>query len=143
MKLTETQLKKYIAEALNEYAGSAEAYGGRSNRKRLNEEEQSVIRKIYSGADPQEAQAVLNDVRKKFGFGPYDSYVEDNDVYVEVSKDPANDSFLYDMLNSLSDYQKNYKMVAEQKKRAVRLSEARLHKIVSESIKAILSPQRR
>ena len=26
MKLTETQLKKYIAEALNEYAGSAEAY---------------------------------------------------------------------------------------------------------------------
>ena len=115
----------------------------KSNRKRLNEEEQSVIRKVYSGADPQEAQAVLNDVRKKFGFGPYDSYVEGNDVYVEVSKDPTNDSFLYDMLNSLNDYQKNYKMVAEQKKRTVRLNEARLHKIVAESIKAILSPQRR
>lgn len=110
----------------------------RSNRKRLNEEEQSVIRKVYSGTDPQEARAVLNDVRKKFGFGPYDSYVEGNDVYVEVSKDPTNDSFLYDMLNSLNDYQKNYKMVAEQKKRAVRLNEARLHKIVAESIKNAL-----
>ena len=108
------------------------------NRKRLNEEEQSVIRKIYSGANPQEAQAVLNDVRAKFGFGPYDSYVEGNDVYVEVSKDPTNDSFFYDMLNSLNDYQKNYKMVAEQKKRAVRLNEAQLCKVISESIAGIL-----
>lgn len=96
----------------------------------IKEEEYNVVKKVYSAKSPQEAMSVLMDVRARYGFSEYDSWVDGTDVFVSIEKDNTNDGYLSDVDNAVSGYAANRKIVAE--KNVIRLNESKLRDIVGE-----------
>lgn len=92
----------------------------------IREEGQATTKKVYSASDPVEAIAALQDIREKYGFSKYDSWVEGCDVFVSIEKNSTDDFEFYDMGDNVDNY--DNKMVAESK----------LKKIVKETILKVL-----
>lgn len=81
--------------------------------------EEAQVIKYCVGSFGEDNESVLNAVREKFGFGEYDSGIENGSVCVYVEKDRTNDSYAYDLVDAVKKFAKSlngYQMVAESKK---------------------------
>lgn len=74
-------------------------------RKKINEEGQSVIKKVVSAPDPRTAAVALQRLRDEFGFSDINSWISNGtDVCVEVEKSSTDDSYFYDMLKAMDEF---------------------------------------
>ena len=103
----------------------------------IREEGQATTKKVYSAGSPAEALAALQDIRNRYGFSKYDSWVEGNDVYVSIEKNSVDDFEFYDMSDNVDAY--SNKMVAEKKRsRKITISESQLRLLISAGVKNLL-----
>lgn len=93
--LTEEQFKNYV--------------------KMLCEEEYAVNIPIRTFSSEDEAKQFLSYIRQKYGFSQHDSYINGTTVFASVEKDPTDDSYFYDMVNSMKGEAEGggWKVVAE------------------------------
>lgn len=95
--LTEAQFKQYL--------------------KLLKEEEYSSDYSFGPYSTPEEVQAILALLRNKFGFTQNDSWIEGNYIKVMITKNNIDDSYYYEMLQAVEDFdkqlQQQHRMVSE------------------------------
>lgn len=82
-------------------------------KKVIEEGEYATELTVGEYSTPQDANAVLNAVRKQYGFGRYDSWVDGTTVKVVIEKDRYDSDYFYDMMNDLKSYSAQYKQVDE------------------------------
>lgn len=111
-------------------------------KKVIEEGEYATEITVGEYSTPQEANAVLDTIRKQYGFGRYDSRVDGTSVKVIIEKDPNDDSYFSDMINQMKNFGKQYKQVAENKKSKnmkKKITESQLRNIIKETVKNTLA----
>ena len=118
--------------------------------KKLHEEEYASEINVGDFNTPDEANAFLAMIRQKYGFSDFDSWVRVNSVFVMVEKDNTDDSYFYDIIDSVRNDAKAsaYRQVCENKKannnmgNKIKISESNLHDIIGNAIMEALKFQR-
>ena len=85
----------------------------------------------------QEANDALDIIRKQYGFGRYDSWVDGTAVKVIIEKDPNDNSYFPDMVNQMKNFGKQYKQIAENKKSKnmkKTITESQLRNMIAEAL---------
>ena len=99
---------------------------------RINEEEYGSVIRVCRARSEREANAMLQDIKQRFGLADYQCWVVGFDVFACIEKDKIDDDYFYDMISALRNYgkEKSYSMV----------SESKLRKIVKRVLKETFDP---
>ena len=85
----------------------------------IKEDEYAQNYTVGTFGSEQEARSFLSYIREKYGFSEYDSYVNGTSVIVSVEKSTTDDSYFYELIDSMKQEAENlskYRMVAESTK---------------------------